>query len=81
MYLLTKQYTFVFHIPVTKVYNYPIDKHCCSYMLMINNVISHFDKKDRIFQKKNLMCVLQAICACLQICNWSTWYPKIPPSC
>ena len=62
-----------------------IDKHCCSYMLMINAavVLRHensklnliFDKEDGTLKKKinvRTWRTLQAICVCPQICNWST---------
>ena len=44
---------------------------------LANNEDGTFPKK---FNADHLR-TLQAICACFQICNWSTWCLEIPPNC
>ena len=50
----------------------------------LNLIIQFIDNEDGTFPKKinaDHRRTLQAICACSQICNWSTWCLEIPPNC
>ena len=53
----------------------------CSQLAGVTSHLQLAELSGNQFHEKFVSGTLQAICACHQICSWSTGYPEIPSNC